>query len=367
MWTICRASLAAAIVCACVASPLFAQSTPVLIPNDTYYAQYQWYSPKIGEPQAWAISTGLPSVTVAVLDTGVISYTPDLAGRILPALSAVPGQAPFTDDWLTDPINGLRCHGTWVASAAAMTVNNRMGGAGVGDFSILPIRIADNYLSSDDNWMANAIHMAADNGAKVINISYYAYNYSILDAAAAYARSKGALTFIAAGNTDGYRSIPAYSNLIFVSGTQENGKRWSEGGGIGSSYGPFVDISAPASNILLADPTLVPLGYSGYGLNSGTSFAAPLVAGAAALAWSIDPLLTPDQVEQMLYDTAVNPDNPNPGSHYWNQIYGWGVLNVGDLAQAAETAYLASVPEPAAWLLLISAGIAAFLWRRRGQ
>ena len=138
--------MAAIIVCAYAASTASAQ----LVPNDTYYSQYQWYSPKIGEPQAWSISTGSPSVTVAVLDTGVISYTPDLAGRILPALSAVAGQQPFTDAWLTDTTQagGLRCHGTWVASAAAMGINNGMGGAGVGNFSILPIRIADSNLNA---------------------------------------------------------------------------------------------------------------------------------------------------------------------------------------------------------------------------
>jgi subtilisin family serine protease len=292
---------------------------------------------------------------VAVLDTGVISYTPDLSGRILPALSAVPDQQPFSDAWLTNTSlnGGLNCHGTWVASAAAMGINNKMGGAGVGNFSILPIRIADNYLYSDDNWIASGIRMAADNGAKVINISYAAYNYSILDAAAAYARSKGALTFVAAGNTNGYRNIASYANLIFVSGTDENDQRWNEGNGIGSSYGNFVDISAPASNILLADPTTI----HGYGLNSGTSFAAPLAAGAAALAWSIDPNLTPDDVEHILESTATDLGTPG-----WDQIYGWGRLNVGAVAEAA---YLESVPEPAAWLLLVSAGIAVSLWKRR--
>jgi subtilisin family serine protease len=102
-----------------------------------------------------------------------------------------------------------------------------------------------------------------------------------------------------------------------------------------------------------ADPTTI----HGYGLNSGTSFAAPLVAGAAALAWSIDPNLTPDQVEQMLYSTAKDLGDPG-----WDQIYGWGRLDIGAVA---EEAYLASVPEPAAWLLLVSAGIVVSLWKRR--
>ncbi len=362
MWSICRISMSAVVVCACGASPASAQ-----FPNDYYYSEYQWYSPIIGMPQAWSISTGSPSVVVAVLDTGVISNTLDMAGRILNPLSAVAGQSPFSDSWLSQTyiVNGvdqysLRRHGTWVASAAAMTINNEIGGAGVGDFSILPIRIANNNLSAGDASIINGIRMAADNGAKVINISYNAYDYSGLDAAAAYARTKGALTFISAGNTNGYRNIADYSNLIFVSGTDENDQRWSQSvtdaNGvttyIGSSYGPFVDISAPAHNILLADPTLE----NGYGTSSGTSFATPLVAGAAALAWSIDPNLTPDQVEQMLYSTAV--DLGAPGR---DQIFGWGRLNVGALAKAA---YLAA-PEPAAWLMLFTAGIAVFLWQRR--
>jgi subtilisin family serine protease len=343
--------MAAVVVCACAAFTALADDYP----NDTYYKQYQWYSPIIGEPQAWSISTGSPSVVVAVLDDGVVSYTPDLAGRILPSLSAVTGQVPFTDAWLTDTTQagGMRCHGTWVASAVAMGINNGMGGAGVGNFSILPIRIANNNLSASDSSIANGIRMAANNGAKVINISYSAYDYSSLDSAAAYARTKGALTFIAAGNTDSYRSISDYSNLIFVSGTDENDQRWTEGNGIGSSYGNFVDLSAPAHKILLADPTTE----NGYGTNSGTSFAAPLAAGAAALAWSIDPNLTPDQVEQMLESTAK--DLGNPGR---DQIYGWGRLNIGAVAEAA---YLALVPEPAAWLLLVSAGVVVSLWKRR--
>ena len=359
MWSISRVLITTVFICAHAVSLASAQ----LVPNDYYYNNYQWYSTKTNMPDAWSISTGSPSVTVAVLDTGVISTTPDLAGRILSPLSAVPGQQPFTDAWMTDTTQtSLRRHGTWVASAIGMSINNSIGGAGVGNFSILPIRITDDTISQPpDSWMANAIHMAADNGAKVINISYYASDYSVLDTAAAYARSKGALTFIGAGNTNGYINLPDYANLIFVAGTGKNDERWSETmwddnlGAyklVGSSSGPFVDLTAPAEAILLADPTLP----NGYGLNSGTSFSTPLAAGAAALAWSINPNLTPDQVEQMLYSTAV--DLGTPGR---DQIFGWGRIDVGALANAA----LATVPEPATWVMLALAGIAAFLWRSR--
>jgi thermitase len=305
-----------------------------------------------------------------VLDTGVISTTEDLAGRILPALSAVPNQQPLSDSFLSASnwVNGFdqyenRRHGTWVASVVAMGINNGQGGAGIGNFSILPIGIIDSSSNTSESWIANGIRMAADNGAKVINISYPINDYEPLDAAAAYARSKGALTFMSAGNTNAYRDIPDFSNLIFVGGTGPNDERWSQwiinSDGIeqlvGSSYGSFVGISAPAQSILLADPTLI----HGYGLNNGTSFAAPMVAGAAALAWSINPNLTPDQVEQMLYSTA--DDLGDPGR---DQIYGWGRLNVGKLANAA---YQSTVPEPATWVMLISMGMAAFLWHRRSK
>lgn len=367
MKPICRASIAVALLCAYVALlPSHASAT-----NDFYYSR-QWYSEKLNLPQVWATNTGSPSVTVAILDDGVISTTPDLAGRILPALSAVPNQAPFTDSWLssvnmvgnTDEYS-LRRHGTWVASVAAMGVNNEIGGAGVGNFSILPIRITDTNISSSETWIAKGIRMAADNGAKVINVSYLANDYATLDSAAAYARSKGALTVIAAGNTNGVRYIDEFSNLIFVGGTGPNDQRWVDPNdpSLGSSYGSFIDITAPAGGfdgamnkgILLADPTLP----NGYGLNSGTSFAAPLVAGAAAMAWSINPNLTPYQVEQMLYSSAVNMGTLGAAST--STAFGRGRLNIYAVEQAA----LATVPEPAMIVMLASAGIAFFLWRKK--
>jgi len=370
MLTIRRACIAALLLCACATGTTWADTHD----ENYYYNRYQWYSSTINMPQAWAISTGSPSVVMAVLDTGVISSTPDLAGRVLPALSVVPGQDPLSDTWMFNNSNELARHGTWVASAAAMGIHNGIGGAGIGNFSILPICITDMNLDTSDEWIADGIYKAADNannGVKVINISYYATDYKLLDTAAAYARSKGILTFIGAGNTDGPRNIADFSNLIFVAGTDINDQRWSQVTTdingvvtrVGSSYGPFVDICAPAGGIddtgnhriLLADPALPP---NGYGLNSGTSFATPMAAGAAALAWSINPNLTCDQVENMLYSTAV--DLGAPGR---DQYFGWGRINVGAMAQAA----LASIPEPATWVTLVTAAAMLLCLRKRGS
>jgi subtilisin family serine protease len=122
-------------------------------------------------------------------------------------------------------------------------------------------------------------------------------------------------------------------NLIFVSGTNRLDGRWTNGTGIGSSWGPYVDLSAPAEDIRVIAPSLE----QGYGWISGTSFASPLAAGAAALAFSINPELTPAEVEAMLYGTAVDL-----GDAGWDEVYGHGRIDVGALASAAA----ATVPEP---------------------
>jgi len=315
------------------------------VPNDPFYTPYQWYGPVLDLPGAWDHSLGSPDVTVAILDTGVMTTTPDLAGRLLLPLSAT-GDLPLDGTY--------RHHGTWVASVVGMGVNNATGGAGVGNVSLLPITVTnvDGHNSSED--LALGIRMAADAGAKVINISHSTLKYGLLDTAAAYARSLGALTFVAAGNSNMRDDMTGYENLIFVSGTDQDDERWT-GPAYGSTWGPYVDLSAPATDILVADPADFGLP-SGYGIHHGTSYACALTSGAAALAWSIYPDLTADQVLDLLTGTAMDLGDPG-----WDEVFGHGRIDIGAVADGA----YALVPEPATLGLLGLGILGLILCRRR--
>ena len=132
-------------------------------PDDPLYVKHQWYGAVLNLPDAWSYSLGSSAVIIAVLDTGVMTDTPDLAGRLLPALSATG----------SPPLDGTtHHHGTWVSSVVAMGVGNGQGGAGVGNFSILPITVTNAAGNNTSEWIAAGIRMAADAGARVINVSH---------------------------------------------------------------------------------------------------------------------------------------------------------------------------------------------------
>ncbi len=328
-----------------LALPAFCRAE-AFVPNDPRLSQ-SWHINTLNLPDAWSLSLGSPNVIAAVLDTGVMTNTPDLAGRLLPAVA--PAGASVMDGTAIH-------HGTWVASILAMGVNDAMGGAGVGNFSILPVTVTNSNGNNSSDVVADGIRLAADQGAKVINISLSTLSYGRLDNAAAYAKEKGALVFMAAGNSDDRIDRPHYDNLIFVSGTDRDDHRWDSDGNdanisSGSSWGPFVDLSAPADDILVADPTFA----SGYGIGDGTSFASPLAAGAAALAWSINPHLTPDEVKAMLLNTAIDL-----GESGWDEVYGFGRLNIGAVAAAAS----ATVPEPSILAMCLTFALVSGMRRR---
>lgn len=271
-----------------------------------------WALPKIGAPTAWDISNA-DGITIAILDTGVDSNHPDLAANIVPGWNVYNNNADTTD------VHG---HGTKTAGVAAASANNGIGSAGVAwSASIMPIRIADANAYAYFSTMASGIRWAADNGAKIANISYSGAAGSLtVQSAANYMRSKGGIVVVSAGNTGGYLNYAASDSLLAIAATSSSDVRASW-----SSYGPFVDFAAPGVSIYTTTRG------GSYGYVSGTSFSSPIVAATAALMLSANSNLTPTDVDQILKSTAIDL-----GTTSYDQYYGYGRI---DAAKAVKTAW----------------------------
>ncbi|ADG83165.1 S8 family serine peptidase [Thermincola potens] len=282
---------------------------PFALPRDPMYFR-QWALKKINAEQGWNITQGRKSVIIAVLDTGVDVNHPDLRNKLVPGTNTVNPLKSNRDD------DG---HGTHVAGIAAAVSNNGIGIAGVaGNCKIMPVKVFD-YWGGSDISVADGIIWAADHGANVINMSFGTMaNSTMLNEAIEYARKKGVIMVAAAGNwANQYISYPAaLSQVIAVSATDKNDKLADF-----SSYGPEIDVCAPGEKIFSTywDPHKG----STYGELSGTSMAAPQVAGLAALLISAKPWLTPDEVRQIIESSAKDLGEPG-----WDPQYGHGRIDI---------------------------------------
>ncbi|NKY41715.1 S8 family serine peptidase, partial [Cellulomonas septica] len=242
-------------------------------------------------PRAWEASTG-EGVVVAVLDSGVDTTHEDLVAQMLPGTDLVDG-----DDDPADP----KGHGTLVAGSIAATGDNGKGGVGVAyEASILPVRVLDTLLTTTDSRTAAGIAWAVAHGADVVNLSFGAPEPSavLLDAIRS-AVAAGVVVVAAAGNErDEVPQYPAayapdVDGLLSVSATNDAGALtgWS-------SWGDTVSVAAPGTLVVGPRPG------GSYQWGWGSSFAAPLVSGAAALVLAGTPTLSPAAVEQRLVSTA---------------------------------------------------------------
>ncbi len=244
----------------------------MVVPNDQHYG-VQWALPKISAPSAWDITTGSTTIRVAVLDTGYDTSHPDLYPQVVAAKDfTILNGSPNT-------VQDGHGHGTHVAGTVAAITNNSIGVASIGWNTKLMIGkvLGDNgsgYLSE----IANGITWAADSGAKVINMSLGGSSGSTtLQNAVNYAWNKGCVLVAAAGNAGNTRATyPAYySNCIAVAATTSSDSRASF-----STFGSWVDCAAPGVDIASTYRG------GGYAYMSGTSMAAPHVAGLAGLVWA---------------------------------------------------------------------------------
>lgn len=303
-------------------------------PNDTFYG-LQWHYPTIGLPAAWGVTTGSP-VIVAVVDSGIRFDHPDLAGVTVAGWDFFANDPDPTDPGCTAEPNRAS-HGAHVAGTVAAQTNNSIGVAGVAwggasGVKIMPIRVLGQIGSTcgtgDMADVASGIIYAADNGAKVINLSLRSLaGTQTLENAVNYAHSRGATLVAAAGNDNGPVGYPAaYPNVIAVAATACNNARASY-----SNFGPEVDIAAPGGDLVDCDgdgrPEQVlstwwsPNARHAYWYLQGTSMAAPHVSGVAALLISRG-VVGPAAIQTRLQTTATDLGSPG-----WDPHFGWGLVN----------------------------------------
>ncbi|MGE6331935.1 S8 family serine peptidase [Stenotrophomonas sp. NPDC077659] len=356
---------------------------PRMVPNDPQYGTLQWnFNDATGgvrAEQAWERSTGA-GVVVAVVDTGVVQNTPDLAANVLPGYDMISDhlisrresdarvaggwdQGDWVEaDYCTQlgagghPARASSWHGTHVSGTIAQVTNNGSGLAGLAhNAKILPVRVLGSCggYSSD---IADGILWAAGatveglpvnpNPAEVINMSLGSSGPDtcpqVYQDAINQADSLGATIVVAAGNSNadaGTYTMSSCSGVISVGATRSTGGKASY-----SSWGSRVDLSAPGGGgDVDGDPkgyifqvinagTTVPTGEFVIGGYTGTSMASPHVAAAVALVQSVvETPLKWDQMRDLLKRTA----RPFPASIPSSTPIGTGILNASALLTAA--------------------------------
>ena len=304
------------------------------VPNDPTYGS-QWHLPKIAAPQAWDISTGLATVDIAIVDSGVDPTHPDLSGKLIPGYNFLLG------NYDTHDVLG---HGTAVAGTAGAIANNAKGVAGVAwNNQIMPLVVLDASDFASYSNIAQAITYAADQGVRIINVSIGgSSSSSTLQNAVTYAWNKGALVFASAMNNN--TNIPYYpaacTNAISVAATNSADAKASF-----SNYGSWITLSAPGEYIYTTNNG------GGYGAWNGTSFSSPMTAGLAALILSVNPLLTNTQVLDILKNNA-----DDLGTAGFDTTYGYGRINAYKSLLAAQAAIPQSDTTPPAVSVTSPAG-----------
>ncbi|UCF34370.1 MAG: S8 family peptidase [Phycisphaerales bacterium] len=308
------------------------------IPNDKFY-NLQWHYTVINLPQAWDFTVGSDDIVVAVIDTGIVSAHPDLKDRLIGGYDFISDAKRARDGDGRDPDPedpgdqaggpGLSSfHGTHVAGTIGAATNNARGVAGVTwQAKVMLLRAfgVDGGTAFD---AAEAIRYAAglpnvsgsvpETPARVINLSFTRPTASVVEEEAIRAASgAGVLLVAAAGNdfsaTPGYpAAVPEVISVSAVDGLLERA--------LYSNFGPTIDLAAPGGfNGYDLDGDGLPDGVlstgardftSGinlrYEIASGTSMAAPHVAGVAVLVMAANPLLSANEIRAILESTATD-------------------------------------------------------------
>lgn len=297
-------------------------------PNDPQFGQ-SWQHTRIQSTLAWDITQGSPDVIVAVCDSGVRTNHVDLAAALVPGYNSATRVAQVNGGLIED-ING---HGTFVAGCAAAIGNNATGVTGVGwNLKIMPIRVTNNTNGTASLFaLTDGARWAANNGARVVNVSFTGAGAQSNNAAARDVKNAGGLLFWASGNA-GSSFEGVIPDMVIVGSTSSNDTRSGF-----SNFGAGLGVVAPGDSVRSTNIS------GGYNNSSGTSYASPIAAGVGAMIFSANPALSPDDVQDVLYRSA--DDLGSPG---FDNFYGHGRVNTFravTLAQAYSPRLLLPVAE----------------------
>jgi len=316
---------------------------PALFSSSPFGAPYEWqYAAAHADAVPVAVLRAAAAVTIAVIDTGADLTAPDLAAKALRTHNLRTGGVDVRD---------VIGHGTFVASLAAGSGTNGEGIAGFGgDAKLLVIKASGPEGTFTDLDEANSIVYAVDHGARVINLSVGGPETSETERRGiAYAAQHGVLVVAAVGNEYELGNPVEYPAAL-LQPVGSNGR-----GGVGlsvgasttegtraffSNTGSHLSLVAPGEHVFGAVSSTAEAGvYTAvtlpgsrtglYGFGTGTSFATPEVAGAAALVIAANPLLTPADVAEVLKQSASNTGT-------WNQATGFGVLDAAAAVARAQ-------------------------------
>jgi len=276
-------------------------------------SNWNWHLDVIDAEHAWDITQGSPEIKVAIVDNAIWSEHPDLADKIV-----LQHDAYYNTNSSDPPNSGSAAdwsHGTHCAGLATAITNNGIGVAGIGfNTSIIAVKSSNNN-TANGIYMVQGVTWAMNNGADIISMSFGGASYSATEQNLMNTAYNMGIVCVAAAGNDNVTSPhypSAYNHVISVASTNENDVKSDF-----SNYGTTVDVSAPGGYGVPGPTGLLStyfangtMGY--YNFISGTSMACPVVAGLSSLLLSINPLLSPDNVEQILKEGCDNIDLQNP-------------------------------------------------------
>ncbi|MCR4762800.1 MAG: S8 family serine peptidase, partial [Lachnospiraceae bacterium] len=288
---------------------------PLLDPSNP---NYQWWHDAIGDYGAWGmldnLNLGSSDITVAVIDTGVLSTHEEFTGHTTQAVEGEYFKA-----------RTMGTHGSHVAGIIGASADNGKGGAGIAPgVQIMALCVvSDDGIMYDANILA-AVNYAVSHGAKVINMSLGGPQYNTQEKAVLKsAYEKGVTIVVAAGNEAANNiAYPAgYTDYVIgVAALKQDGTLTQF-----STYGPVVDIAAPGADMLSCSDA----GNSAYEKAQGTSQACPVVAGACALYMSVMGPVSPAKMREVIKKSAKKCSSAGAGA---------GILNVAGMFGGDTTA-----------------------------